>query len=181
MIVVTGNPGVGKHTIAKKLCSDLGLLLVDLNEVAIKNGIYEKNGSTLDVDVGKLGKIVKKMIKKNSLIVGHLAPYVLSKKQVKTAIVLRRSPYKLGAVYKKRKYSKKKAYENIGSEILGVITYDAVAKFGASKVHQVDTTDLSIKKTMNKIKSILQKKTSGDKVDWLTLVAKNKDLGKFFK
>ena len=49
------------------------------------------------------------------------------------------------------------------------------------KVYQVDTTNLSVTKTMNKIKSILQKKTSSDNVDWLYLVAKNKDLAKFFK
>ena len=181
MIVITGNPGVGKHTVAKKLCSNLGLDLIDLNEVAIKNRIYEKKGTTLDVDVGKLEKIVKKIAKKKSLVVGHLAPYVLSKKQVGVAIVLRRSPYKLTSVYKKRKYSKKKANENLGSEILGVTAYDAITKFGANKVFQVDTTSHTVTNTINKIKSILKKKGSGDNVDWLHLVTKNKDLAKFFK
>lgn len=181
MIVITGNPGVGKHTISKKLCSNLGLDLIDLNKVAIKNKIYDKKGATLDVDVGKLEKIVKKIAKKNSLVVGHLAPYALSKKQVTIAIVLRRSPYKLISVYKKRKYSKKKANENLGSEILGVTAYDAISKFGANKVFQIDTTSRTIAKTINKIKSILRKKGSGDNVDWLYLVTKNKDLAKFFK
>ena len=180
MIVITGNPGVGKHTIAKRLCFELGYSLIDLNEVAIKNKIYEKKGSTLDVDVAKLEKIVKKLITKDSIVVGHLAPYVLTKRQVRIAIILRKSPYKLASVYKKRKYSKRKASENIGSEILGITAFDAIKKFGKKKTVQVDTTSRSIKDTMNKIKSILQKKASGDKVDWLGLVAKKKDLSKFF-
>jgi adenylate kinase len=179
-IVITGNPGVGKHTIAKKLGSEIGYPIIDLNEVAISAKIFEKKGTTLDVDVAKLAKLVKKMIITNTIIVGHLVPHVVPKRQVKFAIVLRKSPYKLIPVYKKRKYSKKKAFENLGSEILGVIAYDAIASFGTKKVYQLDTTNLSIKKTLSKIRSILKKRTQSDKVDWLELVAKNNDLTKFF-
>lgn len=179
-IVITGNPGVGKHTVAKKLSSELGHSIIDLNEVAISAKIFEKKGTTLDVDVRKLAKLVKKMIKPNIIIVGHLAPYVVPKRQIKFAIILRKSPYKLISVYKKRKYSKKKALENLGSEILGVIAYDAIASFGSKKVYQIDTTNQSIKKTLSKIKSVLKKRAQGDKVDWLELVAKNNDLAKFF-
>ena len=179
-IVITGNPGVGKHTIAKKLSVELGFPIIDLNQIAITKGIYSKKGTTLDVDVTKLSRIVKKMIKHNTIVVGHLAPYVMPKKQVKFALVLRKSPYKLISVYKKRKYTKKKAFENLGSEILGVVAYDAINRFGPSKVYQLNTTNLSTKKATSKIKSIFKKRFAGDKVDWLGLVAKNGDLGKFF-
>lgn len=179
-IVITGNPGVGKHTIAKKLGSALGLQILDLNQVAISKGIFEKKGTTLDVDVSKLSKVVKKLIKKNTLVVGHLAPYVVPRKQVKFAIVLRKNPYKLIPVYKKRKYSKEKAFENLGSEILGVIAYDAIANFGSKKVYQVDASSLSAKKVINKIKAIFKKRFQNDKVDWLALVAQKNDLAKFF-
>lgn len=179
-IVITGNPGVGKHTIAKRLGAELGFAIIDLNQVAITKGIFEKKGSTLDVDVSKLSKVVKKMIKSDTIVVGHLAPYVVPKKQVKFALVLRKSPYKLISVYKKRKYSKKKAFENLGSEILGVVAYDAVSRFGPSRVYQLDTTRLSVKKATSKIKSIFKKRFAGDRVDWLGLVAKNNDLAKFF-
>jgi len=179
-IVITGNPGVGKHTIAKKLSAELGFPIIDLNQIAITKGIFEKKGATLDVDVTKLSRIVKKMIKYNTIVVGHLAPYVIPKKRVKFALVLRKSPYKLTQVYKKRKYSKKKTFENLGSEILGIVAYDAVSRFGPSKVYQLDTTHLSVKKATSKIKSIFKKRFTGDNVDWLGLVAKNGDLAKFF-
>jgi len=103
-IVITGNPGVGKHTIARKLGAELGFAIIDLNQIAITKGIFEKKGSTLDVDVNKLSRVVKKMIKRNTIVVGHLAPYVVPRRQVKFALVLRKSPYKLISVYKKRKY-----------------------------------------------------------------------------
>lgn len=179
-IVITGNPGVGKHTLAKKLSADTGLPVIDLNQVAIKEGIFEKKGTTLDVDVDKLAKIVKKMINKDTIVVGHLAPYVIPKKQVKFAVVLRKNPYKLISVYKKRNYSQKKMTENLGSEILGVIAFDAIRCFGKNKVFQIDTTGLSAKKTLAKVKSIFKKRFRSDSVDWLGMVAKNKDLSKFF-
>jgi adenylate kinase len=179
-VVITGNPGVGKHTLAKKISSELGFSIVDLNQIAISKGIAEKNQGTFDVDVNKLSRIVKKMLKNNTIVVGHLAPYVVPRKQVKFALVLRKNPYKLSLVYKKRKYAKKKALENLGSEILGVIAYDTIARFGSSKVYQIDTTYISVKKTMNKVKSIFKKRFQNDKVDWLALVAKNNDLARFF-
>jgi adenylate kinase len=178
-IIITGNPGVGKHTVAKHL-GKLGFTILDLNQVVIQKRIFEKKGTTLDVDVVKLSKAIKKMLKSDTLVVGHLAPYVVPKKQVKFAIVLRKNPYKLIPIYKKRNYSKKKLVENVGSEILGVTAYDTIKRFGANKVYQLDTTNISVKKTVNKIRLAFKKRFKGDRVDWLELVAKNNDLGRFF-
>jgi adenylate kinase len=180
MLVITGNPGVGKHTITKRLSQKLGLPILDLNQIAIQNKIYEKSGSTLDVDVKKLSDLVKKMAKKNSIIVGHLAPYVVDRKQVSTAIVLRKNPYKLVPIYKKRKYTQKKIIENIGSEILGIIEYDSIASFGMKKTFQINATNLSPAQITTKIGMIIKRKFRGDKIDWLELVASKGDLGRFF-
>ena len=104
-IVITGNPGVGKHTIAEKIAQRLELSIIDINKIARDSGLFEENEDVNDVDTEKLKKILAQRISKNSLIVGHLAPYVLEKNQVKIMIVLRRSPYELIRVYKNRKYS----------------------------------------------------------------------------
>lgn len=178
VIVITGNPGTGKHTVAKKLSEETGRPVLDLNKIAIEGRIFERHGSTLDVDVGKLAKLVKKVAQKDSIMVGHLAPYVVSRSQVKFAIVLRKNPYKLIPIYKKRKYTKKKIAENVGSEILGIIAYDMTSSVGKAKVRQVDTSG-SIKDTMRKVRSAL-KKPKSDRVDWLALVAKRGDLARFF-
>lgn len=178
VIVITGNPGTGKHTIAKKLSEETGCPMLDLNKMAIEAKIFEKHGSTLDVDVGKLARLVKKMAQKDSIIVGHLAPYVVSRSQVKFAIVLRKNPYKLIPIYKKRNYTKKKIIENVGSEILGIISYDMTSSVGKAKVRQVDASG-SINDTMRRVRSAL-KRPKSDRVDWLGLVAKRGDLERFF-
>jgi adenylate kinase len=178
VLVITGNPGVGKHTISKILAEKLGYDILDINQIAIKNRIYKKSGSTLDVDTKKLERIVKKMITPKMVVVGHLAPYVVPRSQVKFAIVLRKNPYKLIPIYKKRRYSQKKLYENVGSEVLGVIAYDATSKFG-KKTLQVDATGLSVSKLLKKILRVMKTKKQ-DNVDWLGLVSKKGDLARFF-
>ncbi|HSA76709.1 MAG TPA: AAA family ATPase [Nitrosarchaeum sp.] len=178
-IVITGNPGVGKHTIANEIAKHLELQIVDINIIAKDFGLFERSKDTNDVDTIELKKIINKKISKPSLIVGHLAPYVLSSEQIKKMIVLRRNPYDLISVYKKREYSEQKARENTGSEILGIIAYDAMNQFGI-KVFQVDVTTKSVLEVTNKVMSIINEEDSSEDVDWLDLVAKHDDLKKFF-
>ena len=179
-IVITGNPGTGKHTISSRLVKELGYTILDLNQIAIKHGIFEKKDSTLDVDIKKLAKIVKKIITKDSIIVGHLAPYVVERSQIKLAVILRKNPYKLISIYKKRNYSQKKQMENAASEILGIVAHDSIKKFGLQKSCQIDTTNLTIAQTVSKVKLALKKKSKSDNVDWLGMVAKKNDFAKFF-
>ena len=107
-LVITGNPGVGKHTISKEIAKILDLDLLDLNKLSIESGISEQKEETRDVDVSKLKEIIKDQITKKTIVVGHLAPYVLTKTQVEIAVILRKSPYELHSVYKKRRYSERK-------------------------------------------------------------------------
>ena len=178
-IVITGNPGVGKHTIANEISKCLGLPIIDINNIAKDSELFEKNEDVNEVDVSELKKIIKKQISKPSLIVGHLAPYVLSSKQIKKMIVLRRNPYDLISVYKKRGYSEEKIRENTGSEILGVIAHDAINQFGVN-VFQVDVSTKSVLEATNKVLSIINGENLSEDVDWLDLVTKRDDLKKFF-
>ena len=59
MLVLTGNPGVGKHTVSKKLAKILGYEIVDVNKEAVKVGMSEQNDS-IDVDVEKNTKNAKR-------------------------------------------------------------------------------------------------------------------------
>ena len=189
VIVITGNPGVGKHTIAERLAAENQKLeLVDINKIAMQNkSVIKKSEETHDIDVKKLKVILKGIITSNSLVVGHLAPYLLAKRQVKIAIVLRKNPYELKAIYKKRRYSEKKTRDNQASEILGIIAHDTITKFGYQKTVQIDTTDKSIKQTIQVIQEallLLHKDNNTTKnrkdpiIDWLALVNAKKRLGK---
>ena len=52
VLVLTGNPGVGKHTVSRKLAEILGYEIVDVNKEAVKVGATKQNDS-IDVDVEK--------------------------------------------------------------------------------------------------------------------------------
>ena len=56
-IVITGNPGVGKHTITKKISEILNFPIVDINLIAKDLGLLEQNENTNDVDTQKLAII----------------------------------------------------------------------------------------------------------------------------
>jgi adenylate kinase len=178
-IVITGNPGVGKHTVTKKISEKLGFPIIDINIVAKDLGLFEKNDNTNDVDTQKLAKILEERKLNEKIVVGHLAPYVLEKNQVKIIIILRRNPYDLELVYKERSYSETKIKENTGSEVLGIITHDVIKKF-EEKAFQIDVSEKNIQKVVEKVLEIISKKEGNEEVDWLNVVTKNNDLEKFF-
>lgn len=183
MLVITGNPGVGKHTIAKIVAKKLSFDLVDINVVAIKNcAIKSKESSGYVVDLQKLSSLMRKYTGKKSLVVGHLAPYVLRKSDVCMVAVIRRSPYELKKVYKKRGYSARKARENLESEIIGVCLYDAIKKFGRNKVMEFDNTTTKATVTADRIVKAYQGKAKylAGKIDWLSSIVTNNDMRKFF-
>ena len=179
VLVLTGNPGVGKHTVSRKLAEILGYEIVDVNKEAVKVGTAKQNDS-IDVDVEKTEKILKEKISEKSLIVGHLAPFIVSKELISMAIVLRKNPYDLIQIYEERNYSDSKKNDNLGSEILGVIAYDSIEKLGANKTFQVNTTCLTPQQTVKKILDIIHGNSNGDTIDWLTEITKKNDLKKFF-
>ena len=179
MLVLTGSPGVGKHTVSEELAKVLDYEIVDVNKEAIKAGMPKRDDS-IDVDVEQMKGLLKGMLTEKSLIVGHLAVYIISKTQVSKAIVLRKNPYELIQIYEKRNYTDEKKNDNLGSEVLGTITYDSIKKFGNDKTFQVNTTSLTTEQTVKKIVGIVCDNSDGDTVDWLTEISKKNDFKKFF-
>ena len=179
MLVLTGSPGVGKHTVSEELAKILDYKIIDVNNEAIKAGMPKRDGS-IEVDVEQMRELLKVMLTKKSLIVGHLAVYVISKTHVSKSIVLRKNPYELMQIYEKRDYTIEKKNDNLGSEVLGTITYDSIKKFGNDKTFQVNTTSLTTEQTVKKIVGIVCDNSDGDTVDWLTEISKKNDFKKFF-
>ena len=102
-----------------------------------------------------------------------------AKNQIKIIIVLRRNPYDLIPVYKDRKYSNKKIRENAGSEILGIIAHDTMSEF-QEKTFQINVSGKTISEVVEKVIDLISNNEGNEEVDWLELVRKNNDLGKFF-
>jgi len=178
-IAITGNPGVGKHTICKEILERMKYSILDINKVAQDSNMFEPNEGVNDVDVEKLEKVINEKISDSSLIVGHLAPYVICPEKIDKIIVLRRNPNELLEVYKKRGYSEEKAKENAGSEVLGIISFDTLTKFG-DKFYQIDVSGKSIKEVTDIVLSIIKGNRLSEEVDWLDMITEKKDLKKFF-
>ena len=185
-LVITGNPGVGKHTCARIVAKTLHAEIVDINKVALDNAaIARATDHGLDVNLKKLRPLIGKMmlLKKDLLIVGHLAPYAVKPAGITMAVVLRRSPYALQKTLESRGYSHSKVLENTSSEILGVSMYDAIKTFGKPRVAEFDTTGKTPEVTASEIIATLKKKLPRKTgiVDWLTLVSEKDDIKHFFE
>lgn len=183
-LVVTGNPGVGKHTSARIIAEKTGAEIIDINRVAIDNdAIAKKTERGLEVDVKKLVRLVAKLMKakKNIIVVGHLAPYVIKPAGVSMVAVLRRSPYELEETLEKRGYSREKIKENLASEILGVSLYDSIETFGGRKVVEFDTTGKTPDQTSGEIMRALKRKPKAARIDWLAIVSERGDMQRFFE
>ena len=174
MLVLTGNPGVGKHTTASEIMKQNTMYeIIDINNLAIELGLTEKAKETLEVYVAELKIKMKQKVSNNSLIVGHLAPYVLDESDVDVAIVLRKNPMDLIKVFKNRGYSKEKIKSNTASEFIGVTFNDSISSFGEEKTFQIDTTNKTPEQVTSIIDKIVNGKNKGDVVDWFHLVDKN--------
>ena len=178
-IVITGTPGVGKHTITNIVSKKTNLRILDITQAARNSSHIENNSGIDEIDVEKLGNYIEGRASKENLVVGHLAPYVLSKKNVKWAIILRRNPYDLIEVYKERGYSEKKIKENAGSEVLGIIAYDTMNKF-QEKAVQLDVSKKTTDQVTDEVFKIISGEKRTEEVDWLEEITNNNDLKKFF-
>jgi adenylate kinase len=154
--------------------------MIDINKIAIESNYIENDEVGIQVDVQNLKKDLNKKLSTKSLIVGHLAPYVIEKSNVDVVIILRKNPYKLEEVYETRGYSKEKIKENLGSEILGVTAHDALSEFGTENTFQIDTTTKTPQEVVEKIQKIIQEHDNDDNVDWLSEINEKDDLQKFF-
>ena len=180
-LVITGNPGVGKHTIADLFVKqNSSYQIFDINKFAIEKGLGEQTDDGIEVDTKKLKNEIQKLNLEKSLIVGHLAPYVLDESNIEFVIILRKNPYELIKIYEKRKYQNPKIKENSGSEVLGVIANDSITSFGKIKSFEVDATDKTPEIILKRIQDIINNQESGDIVDWLKLIEEKNEMNKFF-
>ncbi|MBI2106392.1 adenylate kinase family protein [Candidatus Woesearchaeota archaeon] len=142
-IIVSGTPGTGKTTIAKKISKEKDYRYLDINDVIKENKLkegFDKKRKSIIVDVKKLNKILVNLIKnsKKTLVIdGHLSHY-LPKEYVKVCFITKCDLKTLKKRLEKRGYNKAKVRENLDAEIFDVCRIEALENGYNVKV--VDTT-----------------------------------------
>lgn len=157
VIVISGTPGTGKSTLAKKLAQGLGYSRLDLSKRYKEISVgYDKEKKCYDVDFKKFSSLVIKKLRKSEkglIIDSHIA-HLLPKRMVDLCIILTCSDLKrLERRLKKKGYSKKKIRENLDAEIFQVCLSEA-----KEEGHKVLVLDTSKEASKNKLLGIIEDK-----------------------
>jgi adenylate kinase len=133
VMLVTGTPGTGKTTVAKKFAKKYKAEYINVNKIIKDNKLresYDRIRKSYVVDIKKLNKVLMKIIaqakreKKSIIIDSHLSHY-LPAKSVDVCYVIKTSLNKLKNRLQKRRYSKSKIQENMQCEIFDICLMEA--------------------------------------------------------
>ena len=116
-LIITGTPGAGKTTLAKKLGEKLGLKVINEKDFALQNKIGKFNDANeLEIPIEKLEKKANAFLAKNDNIIfeGHVL--CEAKLSVDYAVLVTINPEELEERLNRRSYSPEKIMDNVFCE-----------------------------------------------------------------
>jgi len=162
-IAVTGTPGVGKTTVARRLAEELGAEYFDVTEAVCEGASsgYDDGRGVPVADIEALRDAVPDEGDEGVIMDGHLTHQL----EPDAVVVLRCCPEVLRERLVERGWDDEKVRENVESETLDVVLAEAVGT--DAPVYEFDTTDESPDETVERVVRALE---DGDErvgvVDW---------------
>jgi len=160
VVAVSGTPGVGKTLVARHLAEALGAEVVELSEVALREGLYvgydEKTLSYV-IDEARVRRYLRSLATKGRVVVvvGHYSE-IVDDDILEKLFVIRLNPVELLERLRRRGWPQAKVLDNVEAELLGVCTANALAEHPRSKVCEVDASGKEPEEVSREIVEILR-------------------------
>jgi broad-specificity NMP kinase len=163
-LALTGTPGTGKSAIGRTLAR--GRPVVELGDLAVREGLGRRHGRSVEVDLPALARWVARRpgLPDRTVVVGHLAHLL----PIRDVFVLRCRPDVLVARLRSaRRGTAADRRENYLAEALDVVLLEAV-RLGRT-VWEVDTTGRTVGSVAAEVGRILARRPPArfGRVDWL--------------
>jgi len=187
-IMVTGTPGTGKTTFAKKLAKEIGADYVALTQFVSERKLYtgfDWERESRVVNLARVHASLNRLLlqtRRPTIVDTHMPEGIIPKDLVKLIFVLRCHPRILEERLSKKKWKQSKIRENVLAEMLDVCLINAVRWFGLSRVVQVDTSHITVNKCLATAKRILiQPARRRVKIDWIATLDKEHSLARYLE
>ncbi len=165
VIYISGTPCTGKTTLSNRLSEKFDdIFSISINEFVVEHDLIlgedpNKGYKVIDIEGldDKLNDYIKDNVDEGIVIVeghvSHLCSYC------DKCIILRLNPDILKKRLESRGYSESKILENLEAEALDVCSVEAYQKHD-DKVHELDTSDLTIDEVLSLVYDIILDKKS---------------------
>ena len=187
-IIVTGTPGTGKTTFAKKLAKEIGADYVALTQFVSERKLYtgfDRERDSRVVNLARVHASLNRLLlqtRRPTIVDTHIPEGIIPKDLVKLVFVLRCHPRILERRLSRKKWKQSKIRENVLAEMLDVCLINTVKWFGLSRVVQLDTSHIRANKCVATAKRILiQPAQRKVKIDWIATLDKEHSLAKYLE
>ena len=163
-VALTGTPGVGKSSVARRLGSRWRA--TEVSDLALRLGVGRRVRGAVEVDLPGLRRALARLPepKAPELLVGHLAHLL----PVREAIVLRCHPAELAARLRRAHRGNRSDREaNVVSETVDLVLVEAAER--RVPVFEIDTTGRTVASVAREVASRLRRggRPRAGTVDWL--------------
>lgn len=140
-ILITGTPGVGKSSIAKKVSEKAEMRWFDVSKLAVEKHMVEEFDENLScpiIDEDKIIKFIKPKVKKGGCILDFYSPDIFPEEWIDVVFVIQTENKVLYDRLTERGYEGDKLTNNMEYELYGVALEEAKEAYDPDIVHALE-------------------------------------------